>query len=174
MPTPPQTFTTTIQPSVLDRTRPKVGSVPRGGGMVTRKAVNSSTPVFISLKNSVDTKRGSGSGKSLPHTPAEVESRDLISSLQAQLDDLAHRRNNITKSIRQMTELMPTDSIVLTTEVRRKREEEKRKVEGLREEEADIRQQEHDIGLRLHRAWKRKDKEADYEPTGLWVRRVTG
>lgn len=177
MPTPPQSYTSNMQSSILDRTRPKVGPGPRGAHNVTRKAVNSSTPVFISLKSGNDSKRGSiasNIGKSLPHTPAEAESQDLISSLQAQLDDLAHRRNNITKGIRQMTELMPTDSIILTAEVRRKREDEKRKVEGLREEEADIRQQEHDIGLRLHRAWKRKDKEAVYEPTGLWVRRVTG
>jgi len=73
-----------------------------------------------------------------------------------------------------MTELMPQDNLVVTSEVWRKREEEKRKVEGLKTEEADIRRQEHDIGLRLHRAWKRRDKEAVYEPTGLWVRRVTG
>ena len=73
-----------------------------------------------------------------------------------------------------MTEMMPTDNITLTTEVRRKRDAEKLKVEGLREEEADVRQQEHDLGLKLHRAWKRKDKDAAYEPTGLWVRRVTG
>lgn len=73
-----------------------------------------------------------------------------------------------------MTELMPQDNLVVTSEVWRKREEEKRKVDGLKTEEADIRRQEHDIGLRLHRAWKRRDKEAVYEPTGLWVRRVTG
>lgn len=73
-----------------------------------------------------------------------------------------------------MTELMPQDNLVVTSEVWRKREEEKRKVEGLKTEEADIRRQEHDIGLRLHRALKRRDKEAVYEPTGLWVRRVTG
>ena len=78
------------------------------------------------------------------------------------------------KSIRQMTELMPADNVTITEEVRRKREVEKKKVEGLREEEADIRREEHELGLRLHRAWKRKDKEAVYEPTGLWVRRVTG
>lgn len=73
-----------------------------------------------------------------------------------------------------MTELMPTDSLIVTAEVRCKRDEEKRKVEGLREEEADVRRMEHEIGLRLHRAFKRRDKEAVYEPTGLWVRRVTG
>ncbi len=73
-----------------------------------------------------------------------------------------------------MTELMPTDSLVVTDEVRRKRELEKMKIERLKTEEADVRREEHDIGLRLHRAWKRRDKEAVYEPTGLWVRRVTG
>lgn len=73
-----------------------------------------------------------------------------------------------------MTELMPTDSLVVTDEVRRKREVEKMKIERLRTEEADVRREEHDIGLRLHRAWKRRDKDAVYEPTGLWVRRVTG
>lgn len=72
-----------------------------------------------------------------------------------------------------MTELMPTDNVILTDEVRLKREEEKRKVEGLKEEEADVRRQEHELGLRLHRAYKRRDKEAVYEPTVLWVRRVT-
>ena len=73
-----------------------------------------------------------------------------------------------------MTELMPTDHVILTEEVRRKREEEKRKVEGLRREEAEVRRCEHEVGLRLHRAWKRREREEVFECTGLWVRRVTG
>jgi hypothetical protein len=124
------------------------------------------------MTSSIATKRQND--KSLPKSPAEVESQDLISSLQAQLDNLSNRRNNIMKSIRQMTELMPTDHVVETAEVRRKRDEEKQKIEFLKEEEADIRRQEHDLGLRLHRAWKRKDNDAAYEQTGLWVKRVTG
>lgn len=172
MPTPPQQYTTNQQPSpILNRKRPKVGENPKA---TTRKAVNTGSPVFISMSSSVVSKRASNIAKTLPQSPAEAESHDLITSLQAQLDNLAHRRNNITRSIRQMTELMPTDHIVVNADVRRKRDEEKRKVEGLREEEADIRRAEHEIGLRLHRAYKRKDKDAVYEPTGLWVRRVTG
>ena len=139
-----------------------------------RKAVAPASPIFISMTSSVASKRASNVAKTLPQSPAEAQSNDLISTLQAQLDDLAHRRNNISKSIRQMTELMPTDGVLVTDEVRRKREMEKMKVEGLREEEADVRRQEHEIGLRLHRAWKRRDQNATYEPTGLWVRRVTG
>jgi len=174
MPSPPQEYTTKAPSSILNRKRPQlVGDSPKSS--VPRKAVNPSSPVFISMKtSSISEKRASNISKNLPQSPAEQESRDLVSSLQAQLDNLQHRRNNISRSIRQMTELMPQDNLVVTSEVWRKREEEKRKVEGLKTEEADIRRQEHDIGLRLHRAWKRRDKEAVYEPTGLWVRRVTG
>jgi hypothetical protein len=175
MPTPPQTFTLQQQPSpILNLKRPKVAESPKAS--VQRKAVAQApgSPVFISMSSSIASKRASNVAKMLPMSPAEAQSHDLVTSLQAQLDDLAHRRTNIERSIRQMTELMPKDSVILTEEVRRKREDEKRKVEALRIEEADVKREEHDIGLRLHRAWKRRDKEAVYEPTGLWVRRVTG
>ena len=171
MPTPPQQYTTSQQPSpILNRKRPKVSEDKKA---TTRKAV-SIEPVLISMASSIASERASNIAKTLPQTPAEAESHDPITSFQSQLDNLAHRRINITRSIRQMTELMPTDHIVVNADVRRKRDEEKRKVEGLREEEADIRREEHEIGLRLHRAYKRKDKDAIYENTGLWVRRVTG
>jgi hypothetical protein len=171
MPTPPQKLDA-AQQSILNRQRPKVAESLKHS--ISRKAINPGSPVFISMSSSVVSKRSSNTTKNLPMSPAEAQSHDLVTSLQAQLDDLAHRRNNITRSIRQMTELMPKDSVILTDDVRRKREGEKIKVEALRVEEADIRREEHDIGLRLHRAWKRRDKDAIYEPTGLWVRRVTG
>ncbi|TVY33312.1 hypothetical protein LOCC1_G008447 [Lachnellula occidentalis] len=174
MPTPPQQFVAQPPSPIMSRKKPKVGEGPGPRSIVSRKAIPDSSPVFISMRKADASKRVSNIAKTLPMSPAEAESHDLITSLQAQLENLSHRRNNITKSIRQMTELMPTDSVIVNDEVRRKREGEKKKVEGLREEEADVRREEHDIGLRLHRAWKRKDKEAFYEPTGLWVRRVTG
>lgn len=173
MPTPPQTYSSANPGSpVLDRKRPKVSESPKQN--VSRKAIPPSSPVFISMTQSNSNKRQSNVTKTLPMSPAEAQSHDLVTSLQAQLDDLAHRRGNIARSIRQMTELMPTDSLVVTDDVRRKREAEKMKIERLRVEEADVKREEHEIGLRLHRAWKRRDKEAVYEPTGLWVRRVTG
>jgi hypothetical protein len=174
MPTPPRTYANNQEPTpaspILNRKRPKIGDSSKS----SRNSADPSSPVLISMTSSITTKRNANNSKSLPKSPAEVGSQDLISSLQAQLDDLTNRRNNIIKSIRQMTELMPTDSVVETAEVRRKRDEEKHKVEFLKEEEADIRRQEHDIGLKLHRAWKRKDNDSAYESTGLWVKRVTG
>ena len=174
MPTPPHSYSKSQEPPtptpatpILNRKRPKIGESKSS----SRKSAPSS-PVLISMTSSIATKRQTN--KSLPKSPPEAGSQDLISSLQAQLDDLSNRRNNIMKRIRLMTELMPTDHVVETAEVRRKREEEKRLIENLKEEEADIRRQEHNLGLKLHRAWKRKDNDAAYESTGLWVKRVTG
>jgi hypothetical protein len=111
--------------------------------------------------------------KMLPKSPPEAQSVDLISSLQAQLDNLAHRKANLEKSIYQMTQLMPSDPLARGMEALRQAEE-KKKVEMLKEDLDDVVREEHDIGLRLHRALKRRDQNAVYEPTGLWVRRVTG
>lgn len=113
--------------------------------------------------------------KPLPPAPPELapSGGDRITQLKAALSSLAHRKRNITKSIQQMTELMPRDNLMASDEVLRKREIEKQKVEGLREELAGIQLEEHDLGLKLHRAYKRQAKDAEYEPTTLWVRRIT-
>ncbi|CAK7262916.1 hypothetical protein SEPCBS57363_000300 [Sporothrix epigloea] len=112
--------------------------------------------------------------KDLPLAPPEMTAKDRVAMFNAQLSGLAQRRINIGRSIKQMTELMPTDNLLAAPDVLFKREMEKRKVEGLRIELAEIQREEYEIGLKLHRAYKRLDKNAEYEPTTLWVRRVTG
>jgi hypothetical protein len=112
--------------------------------------------------------------KSLPPAPPEASAKDRVAELNAQLEALANRRININTAIRKMTEMMPTDNILASDAVVRKREAEKRKVETLRTELADVERQSYELGLKLHRAYKRIDREAEYEPTTLWVRRVTG
>lgn len=127
--------------------------------------------------NTESTRRSSilSTAKPLPPAPPELASSsdDRIAQLNAILSGLAHRRVNINKSIQQMTELMPRDNLMASAEVLRKREVEKQKVEGLKEELAEIQHEEYDLGLKLHRAYKRLDKDAEFEPTGLWVRRIT-
>lgn len=174
--TPPQSYTFQQISPMVDRRRPKVDESPKSNSskLLTRKAVPGS-PVFISMSTSRPISKRTSSlstTKNLPMSPAEAQSHDLVTALQAQLDDLAHRRMNVTRSIRQMTELMPQDRVLMTDAVRVKRENEKLMIERLKVEEADIRREEHEVGLRLHRAWKRRDNMAEFEPTGLWVRRV--
>ena len=121
--------------------------------------------------------RASDINKTLPPAPPEQsadQAHDRVGLLNAQLRALANRRININRSIQQMTELMPTDKLMNSVEVVRKRESEKRKVEILRGELADVQREEYELGLKLHRAYKRLDREAEWEPTTLWVRRVTG
>ncbi|SCO79733.1 uncharacterized protein FRV6_03946 [Fusarium oxysporum] len=158
------------QPSVMDRRRP----VP--GGDNFRRASN--VPIIISMKSASPSNDRPASiistDKALPPAPPEMQSaNDRVAYLTARLDSLAHRRNNINKSIKQMTELMPTDRLLSNTDVIRKRESEKKKVEGLKEELAEIQREEHDLGLKLYRANKRLEREAAFEPSSLWVRRVT-
>ncbi|GAB0136065.1 hypothetical protein EsDP_00004382 [Epichloe bromicola] len=110
--------------------------------------------------------------KPLPLAPHQGQSGDLVSRLDAQISGLFHLRVNIEKSIKQMTELMPQDNLLASHQVMRKREEEKQKVDNLRQELADIQREEHELGLKLYRARKRQYKDAEFESTPLWVSRV--
>ncbi|EJT76040.1 hypothetical protein GGTG_05964 [Gaeumannomyces tritici R3-111a-1] len=112
--------------------------------------------------------------KPLPPAPPEASAVDRVDTINARLLALANRRINISRSVKQMTELMPTDNIMASAEVLHKREVERRKVDALRAELAEVQCEEYELGIKLHRAYKRIDREAHYEPTTLWVRRVTG
>ncbi|RKF83360.1 hypothetical protein GcM3_014017 [Golovinomyces cichoracearum] len=159
--------------AVMNRVRPKV--MASHFNRINRKAVPLNSPIFISMSNNsvINAKEWLRNSKALPQAPAENPSHDLVTALQAHLDSLANRRRKISQSIRQMTELMPRENLLITEEVRLRREREKRHVAMLLEEEAEIKREEHEVGLRLHRAWKRTESGAVYEPTSLWVRRVT-
>lgn len=109
-----------------------------------------------------------------PAPPALSASQDRIAQLEAHIQGMAHRRLNIHKGIQQMTQLMPIDSLFASDQVLRKREAEKLKVQALREELAEVQRDEYEAGLKLYRAHKRLQRNADYEPSSLWVRRVTG
>lgn len=102
-----------------------------------------------------------------------MSANDRVAYLNARLDSLSHRRLNINKSIKQMTELMPAGSLMSSAEVLRKRESEKQKVEGLKKELSEIQIEEYDLGLKLYRANKRLERESNFEGSSLWVRRAT-
>lgn len=108
--------------------------------------------------------------KALPPTPMEANSQDHVESLQAQLDDLFTQRSNVQRVLRDL--LKPEASNPLTTTFRGEREREKR-VQALREELNEIALAEHDVGLKLHRAHKKREREEGGEGTTLWIKRVT-
>lgn len=160
--------------SLINRQRPM--AVNTSLKRIPRKEVPSSSPIFTKMSTTdiMKSQDWQGISKSLPQTPTQRSSHDLATKLQAHLDNLSHRRRNISCIVRQMTEYTPQDSLLISDESRNKREQEKRRIKLLLEEEADIRREEYEVGLRLHRAWKRSESGFVYEPTSLWVRRVTG
>jgi hypothetical protein len=112
--------------------------------------------------------------KSLPPTPVELqasEAADKLGSLQARLDDLARRKRNVDKIIYELQESLKKNAIIYDA---RKRKEVDKMVTNLHMEMQDIKNEEHDVQLKLHRVQKRRDKDDFYEqPTGLWIKRVT-
>ncbi|KAI1383306.1 uncharacterized protein F4822DRAFT_420122 [Hypoxylon trugodes] len=188
--------------SILDRKRPIVSGFEDAGASISRKNSPAAEPVRITLdspyymtsavpsnhngKSAVPKHDNSSrlslaslpdKDKSLPPAPPETQSlnaQDRVAQLDARLRALGNRRINLNTAIKQMTELMPTDHILASEAVARRREEEKRKVETLRLELAEVERESYELGLKLHRAYKRMDRDAEYEPTTLWVRRVTG
>lgn len=179
-PMPPMPPAQQQLPSVMDRRRPVPGN----------ESAKSPTdePIVISIKSTLSSSKAgadranadrpisiTSTTKALPLAPPEMQSaNDRVAYLNARLESLAHRRTNINRGIKQMTELMPTDNLMSSTEVLRKREIEKQKVEDLKEELSEIQREEYDLGLKLYRANKRLERESDFEGSALWVRRATG
>ena len=109
--------------------------------------------------------------KSLPPTPTELEAGDKISTLEARLEDLSRRRRNISKIDRELHDSLKRNAIEYNT---RKRKEVEQKITSMGTELDDVMREEHEIGVQLHRAQKKRDAADCYEnPTGLWIKRVT-
>lgn len=110
--------------------------------------------------------------KDLPQSPLEMKAQSRIEALEAKRDDLARRRANINSIIRELTQVVqPTASVAQDMAARN---EVKKTVANLNDELAEIKRQEHEIGVKLLRAWKRHDEEDMYSNgSGLWVKRVT-
>lgn len=160
MPSPPS--------SILDRRRP----VPTAGVLSSKVAARKPTPSQISAieKSDPESNKNNRHSKTLPKEPPEEKAISRVESLQAKLDALRRRRGNLQTVIHELTNVVQPSSIAYDVA---SRQEIKKTVEGLNKELSEVVQQEHDTGLTLHRAWKRHDNATAYEPTHLWVRRVT-
>lgn len=110
--------------------------------------------------------------KTLPQSPPEMAAGNRIEALEAKLKDLGRRRGNIGTIIHELTQVIQPSSIAYDMATR---SEVSKTVDSLNNELADIKKEEHEIGLKLLRAYKKKDEGDFYaEPSGLWIRRVTG
>lgn len=175
-------------PSTPPRDQPPIPTMPSAAAMRRRPIPNTSTndpPGTTPNSNNKPTIRkqtpssirtssvhtaGSGTSKSLPQCPPEIEAVNKIAALEARLDDLGRRKRNVSIILRELTQVIQPSPIAYDMAARG---EVKKTVAALKDELAEIGQEEHEVGLLLHRALRKRDLDNIYEPTGLWVNRVT-
>ena len=162
---PPQTPDTPSQgppstptgDSILNRKRPVAPA-----GVIRRKPA----PALLGTSNSMPREEP----KRLPKLPPDADIANPIQTLQAKVDVLRRRRKNLESAIEELSNVIQPSSIAYD---RNSRAELKKTLTGLEKELSEVVKDEHDTGLKLHRAWKRHEDFAAYEPTMIWVRRVT-
>lgn len=142
---------------IMSRRRP----VPIGmSGMPTsKKPVRKPTPAEVPLadQNLVDDQ------------PKDPVSR--IESLEAKRDELAKRRHNLETVIHELTRVIQPGSFVYDAAAKA---EVKKSVQSIENEIAEIKREEHELGLKVARAWRRLDeKENNGDGSNLWIKRVT-
>ena len=108
--------------------------------------------------------------KDLPRPPTELAAADHIEVLESQMDDLKVRRNNVYRLLNDLNNMAPPNPMV--TDFKRMRLVEQRK-KDFEDELAEIKREEHDVGLKLHRAWRKRETADPGSESALWIRRVT-
>lgn len=164
------TLTPTPAISVINHRRPVPSVASTVSTPTTRKPVASQQPHRSSTTSGPSPRFSVASSKALPRPPPELESVDHVTSLEAQLDDLRLRRRNVNKLLDDLNATQPQNPLV--TDLAKRREVERRRKE-FEDELAEIGREEHDVGLKLHRAWRRREREGGAPETTLWIRRVT-
>lgn len=150
-------------PSVMSRSRP-IARPDAHLNVIKRKPTPSEIPATPGAHQGSPS---SDNNKELPLSPPELESVDAITSLQVQINQMTQRRFNLEKAITSTASLQLQSPLVADLAKRKSNKEQLAKLEA---ELSEVRRQEHELGLKLHRAHRRRDQEA---PSGLWVRRVT-
>lgn len=107
-----------------------------------------------------------------PPVPKEEEEkpRDHIEQLEWEQDKLAAKRSDVKREIWDIKQLLPPNP---STHNRVAREDMNKRLAELMQELAEVEKEVHENGMKLHRAWRRRDKKMGIEgPTHLWVSRV--
>ncbi|KAB8228607.1 hypothetical protein ETB97_000060 [Aspergillus alliaceus] len=138
-------------PSIMSRKRP-VPSASAPGKKPTRKPTPSQAP-----------------DQATP-CPPEQQAQSRIEMLEARRDYLARRKANINTMIYELTQVIQPSPIAYDIAAR---DEVKKTVASFNNELADITKEEHEIGMKLFRAWKKRDEQQCYSGSGLWVKRIT-
>lgn len=112
-----------------------------------------------------------GTRKALPQPPTTQAATDHVSLLESQMEDLRVQRSNIYKVLTDINSAAPSNPMLTDFKTARMMEQKKK---ALEDELAEIKIEEHDIGLKLHRALRKRERDDPNSGSALWIRRVTG
>ncbi|KAJ5728338.1 hypothetical protein N7493_004668 [Penicillium malachiteum] len=144
-------------PSIMSRRRPIPISMP-----ISKKPLRKPTPAEASQEPN-------GVEKTLVDLPKDPVSR--VRAMEAQRDDLEKRRANLETVVRELTRVIQPTAIAYD---RAAKEEVKRTVQSMENEIADIKREEHSLGMKISRAWRRVDENSNNgDGSNLWIKRVT-
>lgn len=148
-------------PSIMSRRRPVPINMP--GMPVSKKPVRKPTPAEVTKEPTLTVQN-----------PMEDQPKDAvgrIESLEAKRDELAKRRHNLETVIHELTRVIQPGSFVYDVAAKA---EVKKSVQSIENEIAEIKREEHELGLKVARAWRRLDeKENNGDGSNLWIKRVT-
>ncbi|KAF4769790.1 hypothetical protein N7455_006633 [Penicillium solitum] len=155
--------------SIMARRRPVPIGVP-----TSKKQPDSSKPVRKPTPSQVAQQGGQMPAQSLsPPPPPEVplDAQGRIKAMETKRDDLTQRRYSLESLIAELSKaLQPTSAaydLAAKAEIQKS-------IKGIEGEIADIKKEEHDLGMKISRAWRRLDeKENSGDGNNLWVKRVT-
>jgi hypothetical protein len=112
-----------------------------------------------------------GTQKALPQPPTILTATDHVSLLESQVEDIRVRRVNVYKVLNDLKSAAPSNPMLTDFKTARLVEQKKK---ALEEELAELKIEEHDVGLKLHRALRKRELDDPNCGSALWVRRVTG
>ncbi|CAG8146515.1 unnamed protein product [Penicillium nalgiovense] len=91
--------------------------------------------------------------------------------MEAKKDDLTQRRFSLEALVLELNKVIQPTSAVYDLAAKA---EAQKSIKGIEDEIADIKKEEHDLGMKISRAWRRLDeKENSGDGNNLWVKRVT-
>lgn len=142
--------------SIMSRRRPVPISMP-----TSKKPVRKPIPSVAAQEPTLATQSDDG--------PKDTLGR--IEAFEARRDELAKRRFNLETVIHELTRVIQPGSIAYDLAAKA---EVKRSVQSIENEIAEIKREEHELGLKVTRAWRRLDERENHgDGSNLWVKRVT-
>jgi hypothetical protein len=109
---------------------------------------------------------------SLPPSEEPMDAHGRIEAMQDKRDELTRRRYTLETVIAELMKVFQPNSPVVYDKAAK--DEVQKSVTSMENEIADIKKEEHDLGMKITRAWRRLDeKENAGDGNNLWVKRVT-